>query len=481
MSTHKYWRISNIIRRGSASNFLLTCSGLRFIPTSGEVPAVTSYLSDTVGNGGSGAPKPASLAFDDSLATFTANLGEYSGQQFGYFLGVQFTSAVDIKGIEVLKDGLASSYWEKCILESSPDGVTWTIEGQCNLANTAAEVGAWTTSLVEPLEQPSGNKHRYWRISDIEGEAPALDIYNYDAALWELDFRTGTSLLSKNPRNASMPNSWVDAPPRQNSWIAAHAFDGKVGSTDKGAHPIQENSVVPFWYQYDFIYPATVVGVEVYLRRDHVGETSNWQRARMYYSDDGVTWTIAGALTYNFDKLSTGGQGTWASTRAPRYSALTRITEGGLRLPPRFQPRITTGRLPNRFKPIYTPASTKTTLGVFNPYTEVSPFYNQAIFRGFGLGLFGYIRGKVYERATPTSPKTPVVKKVFLYHQISGRLVASQWSKSSGEYLFTGLSLDTAFTIISIDHTGKWGVEGVAFKYAKRSVYDGISIQYPVD
>lgn len=64
----------------------------------------------------------------------------------------------------------------------------------------------------------------------------------------------------------------------------------------------------------------------------------------------------------------------------------------------------------------------------------------------------GQITGTVKKKALPNN--LPLDRKVRLYHDRSGQLVAETWSDPvTGVYLFQGLDLDEVYTALALDHT----------------------------
>ena len=64
----------------------------------------------------------------------------------------------------------------------------------------------------------------------------------------------------------------------------------------------------------------------------------------------------------------------------------------------------------------------------------------------------GQITGTVKKKALPNN--LPLDRKVRLYHDRSGQLVAETWSDAvTGVYLFQGLDLGEVYTALALDHT----------------------------
>lgn len=468
MSTFKFWRVSNILDSQVEGALDIACSLLQFSPETGEPPSIVSTLSDT-------APpsNPPSLAFDGDPATFTKNKALYTGGKLGYFLGCEFSASVAITSIQVKPYYLtATPYpWAKVIVEASADGIVWLTQGQVVLS-PPDELGVQAGAVV-PVEQPSGDKHRYWRVIDVATVRfpdPSLAPYRDLSAAAELSFLNLQGIPSRNPRNGYAPSTVVGG-----AWLPAQAFDGNPMTA---AHP-NEGSTERWFLSYDFIYPVQVVALGVILRRDYYHEGSNWLSAVVEASDDNLVWKPVGKVFYSFPPVSDPYA---AGSRPYKESYLFLFNNyGQLWLVPTLEKTALVDSQGFKF-PFYESTSRlNLTLNKFIPSSSARPEVAKFLESQLGKGLEGYIRGFVYERVTPTSPKTPVKRRVYLYHQASGQMVATTWSNALGEYLFNLLEVGETYMIISVDHTGKWGLEGSAFKVARRSVSDGLSVQYPID
>ena len=91
--------------------------------------------------------------------------------------------------------------------------------------------------------------------------------------------------------------------------------------------------------------------------------------------------------------------------------------------------------------------------GLDRPYATI--YKNQMDRLPLFANLFagaGQIRGTVKKKALPDN--LPLARKVRLYHDRSGQLVAETWSDPvTGVYLFQGLDLDEVYTALALDHT----------------------------
>lgn len=91
--------------------------------------------------------------------------------------------------------------------------------------------------------------------------------------------------------------------------------------------------------------------------------------------------------------------------------------------------------------------------GLDRPYATI--YKNQMdrlpLFANLFAGV-GQITGTVKEKALPDN--LPLARKVRLYHDRSGQLVAETWSDAvTGSYTFAGLDIDQAYTALALDHT----------------------------
>ena len=75
--------------------------------------------------------------------------------------------------------------------------------------------------------------------------------------------------------------------------------------------------------------------------------------------------------------------------------------------------------------------------------------------RNMGFGGNGKIVGTVKEKGTPEN--TPVWRRVRLYDERSGLLVAETWSDPvTGAYAFNNIKRDAVYFVLAFDHTGDY-------------------------
>lgn len=69
----------------------------------------------------------------------------------------------------------------------------------------------------------------------------------------------------------------------------------------------------------------------------------------------------------------------------------------------------------------------------------------------------GQVKGFTKEQATPTSPKTPVFRRVRLIRDRDGVLMGETWSdKTTGAFTFLYVNSVDPCTVLSYDHTGNF-------------------------
>lgn len=66
----------------------------------------------------------------------------------------------------------------------------------------------------------------------------------------------------------------------------------------------------------------------------------------------------------------------------------------------------------------------------------------------------GQIVGTVKEKAIPTN--LPLRRKVRLFNEFNGRLVAETWSNDAGDYTFSNITLRDRYTVIAYDYLNNY-------------------------
>lgn len=480
MTAYPYWRVSNILNE-DPSSFIRTCAELRFINTEG----IPSDVPTQAIAAGSWSSRPASNAFDGNPLTYAQNVTQRVTSAYSYSLGYKFLEPVTVTSVGyqqkapiVVTDGQA---WQRFAVEASLDGVKWVVIGQC-FPNTGHLDLTYAELPVVPMEAPTAKKHRYWRLIN------AVTVRSYPEldpvwAVWELYLYNKQGIPTSNPNNAYTPNWAVDG--GSTRWLAKNVFDGfwattavsegKVG----GAKPSLNNSTN--WYiSYDFLYPVEVTKVKrIPTNVDgYWAEPDEVVSVEVQFSDDNISWETGGYLNFLRDR-----NGYYYDDSNPDVAPLlpTRNPYDTNGAPYQSRPTISlkdsrwTVPVPSRVTTVVSSNSK------IHPYGELAPILTPYFDSVEGTGLFGFIAGTIYEKPQGGGAKVPVSRRVYLYHQGSGRLVASTWAGADGTYIFTGLSTESFFMIASVDHTGQWGLEGTAFKRALRSTSDGVSIQYPIN
>ena len=483
MATYRHWRISNILRT-EPSLQKVSSSQLQFLnagvnKATDPQKAFSSNFEPAF---------PPSSAFEPSNSV-ARNKAQSFAVGLDYSIGYSFSAPTEINAVGYKKGviaGQVSDIWVRAIVEGSDNLTNWSVVGEVSFSDSE-DLQICSITPVTKKE----NAHRYWRVTNAIIRKSSPQVTNY-FPIWKLDFLNSEGIPSLNSHSGSAPNWYQNS---DKAWEhPRNAFTGLVknnlpeagintffeGTLIGGVHPMTPqppNS--EWWIAYDFKYAVTVTGLRVMMRPDLTNSIENdWQSIEVQYSDDGVVWGTYGFAAYDFP-----------SSRNYRYPNWERSPIWESRLPYTSLARVVTLK---RESLTITRNTTRPSLPqywslkaeeevVLNPYTFPSVLKNSIPTHLEGLGQFGYISGVVYERLTSSSPKLPVQRQVYLFHQGSGRLISKVWSTTSGRYLFKNLEIGSVYMIVAVDHTGKFNLEGGAFKQAKRSVYDGVSIQYPID
>lgn len=479
MRAAKYWRLSNIRTKGGVVDYGISFSKIAFVDPSTPSPSISSSFSKSTYAG-----RGAANAFDGNIATHAHNSSSYSSEKAEYFIGCQFSApyAPTTVGVQMRQDiaQVPAQLITDAIVESSLDGNTWQVEGAAHFT-LPSDQSVYQEVDILPIDYSDSSKHRHWRVTNVIMRESFPNFGGGSVSVWELDFNTLEDFPAKNTRNVSA-NHWYGMDGSNNDWHYTNAFDGKSGYNDKGAHAFGQEGLPQWALSYDFIYPVSVKSLSVKMRQQGSFAYRDWISAEVQHSDNGVDWVTAGYVSYTIrnPEPDFNNKPFYTSGIYSRRLALDLVEGKALA---GSASTFSTGKT----KPVLASlgykrnASVETTPSPFRTYSFFDPYVMKAVESTLGRGLYGYIAGTIYERVTATAPKLPVQRRVYLYNQASGQLIATTWSAKNGAYLFTGLSVDSWFMIVSVDHNGKWGLEGGAFKIAKRSVFDGITVQYPRD
>lgn len=493
MASFRFWRVSNIQDNKSIPDSTTvvdfeaaSLATLRFLTASGEGSTAQEYdPTKALDSGDFEISRPVSNVFDDFPTTLTQSdyggLGSGAGASESVWIGYDFGTPREITSISVQPRQTMQSHWReewrRCLVEGSDDGVVWVLVGQCIFNIPPMSLGLATAPII-PLDPPTEEKHPYWRVKDVvtKRSFPNIDP-NFE--VWRLRFIPQSHIRSVNPRNA------VYNPDRASSDTLrkpSNAFDRRFPPIDATI-----GSVVPtagegdWWLGYNFIYPEAVSTVEVSFQQEEGGVPQAdkvWVSATLESSDDGLIWNTAGYLVFIPPQyLSSERKG---FSYSPVYlNKILQFSVSHSEVSSQFHRLGVTMPLRPRGQLIST--SSEVTFSTINIATSYIEVLRESLANTEGKGVYGYISGKIYERVGDSAKKVPVSRRVYLYYQGSGALIASTWSGEDGVYLFKNLKLGSFFMVVSVDHTGKWGLEGAAYKQAKQVVIDDDTVQYPLN
>lgn len=491
MATFRFWRVSHIVDNTGMAGLatsLPTSGGsvstLRFLTASGEGGAGSDYKPENVIDGPlTEVARPAKNAFDSSSSTL-AHMEYTLGATFSdlWWLGYDFkipreVTAVTFQARQDMRVDWGEE-WQQCLVEGSSDGEVWEIVGQCKFNTPHMDLTPRTRPII-PLNLATEGRQRYWRIKDVITKESYPNIEPAFEA-WRLRFLTASGVKSVNTQQAIASPSRANDDPKLKASNAFHPHQEYQDSVIGKAAP--KAGVGEWWIGYSYLQPEKVVGVQLRVPKWNDKDYSakmDWLSAKIESSDDGIVWQAEGFINYPRIGLTN------STARIESLGLLSPTRKVGQDSDPVVE--IEVGHLEDTGKPslnftdkklkIYESASVVLTYEpLFSPFTYIETMYNDYE----GKGLYGYISGKIYERVGDTAKKVPVARRVYLYHQGSGRLIASTWSGADGVYLFKHLKVGSYFMIVSVDHTGKWGLEGAAYKQAKQVVIDGDTVQYPL-
>lgn len=285
--------------------------------------------------------------------------------------------------------------------------------------------------------------YRYWMIFGVASGSGTKTVA-------ELRFITASGVESDDPTKAFGKS--LTTPTFKNG----NAFDGVYETYTKSATSTAEATGAVDWgYQWQLGYcfdePQVVTGVGARMRAGR-SSSENWTGAYLVGSHDGVNWVYPSfPLTFSF---STSGSETQYSPTiyqptqlTPSISTQTVVATDGVGTARSKHPRD---------------------LGAWTYASDRSSRSSIDIEFSINETSDGYISGIVYERIGDTTKKVPVQRQVFLHRQDTGKLAGNTWSGLDGRYTFERLKMGKTYMVVSVDHTGKWGLEGAAYKKPKK-------------
>lgn len=480
MAAHKFWKVTNIVdRHGNRATSGSSIGLLRFNTTEG-VASTTASRAFGINNDPS---TPPSVAFTGNNTTGFYSLATGAGRPEALELGYSYANPVTVTSINTQLYAYVSEWeraeWQSCILEWSDDGLVWEVEGWLDIKTPAMSFTSKRTN-VTPIPAPTEGAHRYWRVLDAVSYQSFPEVSNKPLRARKLFFRTTDGYTSYNfPQGLYSAKGLINVTDGTNPLNAYKGLAGDAGLEIGNAYVPASEEHKPWYFGYDFKRPVTVLSIG-YIPVPEEAFGSEWHSVKVQYSDDSLTWIDAGFVTFpHFTPLL------WQEyvEQVPAYNpvSLFRVPTNKAR---RYDQSVVPTPTP---RPVVAPSLTRTPHLLdldsthFTPAIEGVPAFEAYVPSTLWVDRFGYITGTIYERVGATATKIPVERRVLLYHQMTGRLVAETFSKADGSYIFNLLNEEAEFMIVSIDHNRRWGLEGTAFKKAKRSVVDGLSVQYPRD
>lgn len=479
MAAHKFWKITNIVDRSQGTVLSGASIGLlRFNTAEGTSSSTASrafglnYSEST----------PPSVAFTGNNTTGFYGNPNGAGRSEVIELGYSYAAPVTVTSINTQMYAYVGdaelAEWQSCIVESSDDGIVWAVEGWCDIKTPVRNFSSRRSNVL-PIAAPTETAHQFWRVTDVMTYASFPEVSTKPLKTRKLFFRTSDGATSYHfPQGLYSSKGTVNV---NDGTTPLNAFKGTAGEEGLliGDAIVPSAAEKPWYLGYDFKRPVTVSALG-YIPTTTEAFGSEWHSVKLQGSDDGLVWVDQGFVTF------------------PSFIPLTR--EEFLSQAPIYSP-VTAGRVPSS-KPypysssvvvppspraVFSPNRLKAPITVdidstqFSPAIQGVPAFEAQVSKTLWVDRFGYIAGTIYERVGDTATKIPVARRVLLYHQLSGRLVAETFSNADGTYLFNLLNEDAEFMIVSVDHNRRWGLEGTAFKKARRSVVDGLSVQYPRD
>lgn len=286
--------------------------------------------------------------------------------------------------------------------------------------------------------------YRYWKIHRVSSGADIKTVA-------ELRFITASGVESDDPTKAFGKSLTT------NAFKNGNAFDGVYETYTKSATTTAEATGGVDWGSnwelgYCFDEPQVVVGVKSRMRAGRpFSRSENWTEASLSGSHDGVTW-VSPSIPVTFSFSATGAETVYSPTLfsptplTPTNSARTVVAADGI--------GTANGKYLRDLR-VWTSPTARSSQVPLDPEFTLSETSD------------GYISGIVYERIGDTTKKVPVQRQVFLYRQDTGKLAGNTWSGLDGRYTFERLKMGKTYMVVSVDHTGKWGLEGAAYKKPK--------------
>ena len=301
--------------------------------------------------------------------------------------------------------------------------------------------------------------HRYWRLINITRLNTSNNFY---IVIPELNFISSEGIESTDPTKA-LGNDYLSNKPPSN------AFDKNSTTIFQTVTKSNLTDLSSCWIGYRFDTPVDVVKVQIQSRQDSAQYSGfEIQTASVEYSDDGITW-----VSYGFINPRTASKNislitepvvVWGDMKSPllnkNYYLLNREeTTNSITISKDFLDKL----------PIITPyllflKRTYNLSGFF-----ASPHYSNGT---------GYISGTVFENINGV--KVPVSKQVYCFEQSTGAFIGYVWSNETGRYTIKNLDMNKTYIVIAVDHTKRYGVEGVAYKKAREVVVNGSDLSYPI-
>jgi hypothetical protein len=249
---------------------------------------------------------------------------------------------------------------------------------------------------------------RYWRLAAIEPYSYGSGLELSEVGLWE----AGTRVDSGATLTASIAPA--------SGTLADLGDSSNSGSVTWGASSV---TAPGFYLQWDF--GGTTRDINQVTLGSGTSSLAFPYAYRLLSSADAVTWTIVDAA-YGLSYPGNNSTKTIALGAYPQATRLLSLAE-----------------------------ATPQTIGAFDagPILATS---SSAVRVAIDTqdGGSGSITGTVKQKAFPTN--TPLVRRVRLFHEASGRLIRETWSDTSGNYSFSNLAKSVPYTVVAYDYAGSY-------------------------
>ena len=206
MSSHKYWRVSNIVKRTNEGDRSLTVGFLNFINLE-NVPCdnLSNVIVQSFYPG-----YPPTNAFDSNQNDYTMN-NHPSFNYTEWWIGYKFDIPIEVSAIKLqMYTGMGSDWgheWQSANVDYSDDGTNWTLYGYINPNIARLDLTLKTVPVEKPpeirtdLEIPVGDY--WWNITANSNPIFAIDSTS------QIEFEGSVLRYANNPNNYFTSNSFT--------------------------------------------------------------------------------------------------------------------------------------------------------------------------------------------------------------------------------------------------------------------------------